>query len=259
MIQALGGVEGILEHTLFKGTYFPTWEGLFWEKASGFEESMKYKKLTNAQRSGLNQIPNRRFTLWWSPTINRANVSHIYIASYGLVSHIVAWFITSSVAHYCGSLFPVSGEWSRGRVQEFLIGKVQTLTERTKSVCCCCWVFFPQQIISQPNLPLSLLTVPSQMLLIFNMGSCRCETFFLLKTHKSGHCGVTRSIATPPVLVIISRRWPSFPDIKLVLSHTPGWRQEMSGLKKNSTQWPGQGLKKTLTTRRPLCFINLFI
>ncbi|OWK15459.1 hypothetical protein Celaphus_00000833, partial [Cervus elaphus hippelaphus] len=43
-------------------------------KASGFEESMKWKKLTNAQRSGLNQIPNRRFTLWWSPTINRANV-----------------------------------------------------------------------------------------------------------------------------------------------------------------------------------------
>jgi pre-mRNA-processing factor 8 len=74
MIQALGGVEGILEHTLFKGTYFPTWEGLFWEKASGFEESMKYKKLTNAQRSGLNQIPNRRFVLWWSPTINRASV-----------------------------------------------------------------------------------------------------------------------------------------------------------------------------------------
>jgi hypothetical protein len=22
----------------------------------------------------LNQIPNRRFTLWWSPTINRCNV-----------------------------------------------------------------------------------------------------------------------------------------------------------------------------------------
>ena len=92
VIQALGGVEGILEHTLFKGTYFPTWEGLFWEKvrgggcstdcgrqsppcrpsplspplqASGFEESMKFKKLTNAQRMGLNQIPNRRFTLWW--------------------------------------------------------------------------------------------------------------------------------------------------------------------------------------------------
>ena len=25
-------MQGILEHTLFKGTYFPTWEGLFWEK-----------------------------------------------------------------------------------------------------------------------------------------------------------------------------------------------------------------------------------
>jgi pre-mRNA-processing factor 8 len=74
VIQALGGVEAILEHTLFKGTYFPTWEGLFWEKSSGFEDSMKFKKLTNAQRSGLSQIPNRRFTLWWSPTINRANV-----------------------------------------------------------------------------------------------------------------------------------------------------------------------------------------
>jgi pre-mRNA-processing factor 8 len=74
VIQALGGVETILEHTLFKATGFGSWEGLFWEKASGFEESMKFKKLTNAQRSGLNQIPNRRFTLWWSPTINRANV-----------------------------------------------------------------------------------------------------------------------------------------------------------------------------------------
>ncbi|KAJ1680004.1 Pre-mRNA-processing-splicing factor 8, partial [Spiromyces aspiralis] len=41
---------------------------------SGFEETLKYMKLTNAQRSGISQIPNRRFTLWWSPTINRANV-----------------------------------------------------------------------------------------------------------------------------------------------------------------------------------------
>ena len=53
--------------------------GLFWEKASGFEESMKYKKLTNAQSSGLNQIPNRCFTLWWSPTINSTNVSHYLV------------------------------------------------------------------------------------------------------------------------------------------------------------------------------------
>lgn len=74
VIQALGGIDTILEHTLFKGTGFDSWEGLFWEKSSGFEDSLKFKKLTNAQRSGLSQIPNRRFTLWWSPTINRANV-----------------------------------------------------------------------------------------------------------------------------------------------------------------------------------------
>jgi pre-mRNA-processing factor 8 len=36
VIQALGGVETILEHTLFKATAFPSWEGLFWERASGF-------------------------------------------------------------------------------------------------------------------------------------------------------------------------------------------------------------------------------
>ncbi|GJX25599.1 pre-mRNA-processing-splicing factor [Tanacetum coccineum] len=36
------GWRGILEHTLFKGTYFPTLEGLFWEKASGFEDQMKF-------------------------------------------------------------------------------------------------------------------------------------------------------------------------------------------------------------------------
>nr|UXY87508.1 splicing factor Prp8 [Cryptomonas sp.] len=74
VVQILGGIENILEHTMFKGTYFSTWEGLFWEKSSGFEQSFRSKNLTNAQKFGLNQIPNRRFTLWWSPTINRANI-----------------------------------------------------------------------------------------------------------------------------------------------------------------------------------------
>ncbi|ORX74619.1 Prp-8-prov protein [Linderina pennispora] len=72
MIQALGGVECILEHSLFRGTYYPTWEGLFWQQQCFARGTQR--QLTNAQRSGLNQIPNRRFTLWWSPTINRANV-----------------------------------------------------------------------------------------------------------------------------------------------------------------------------------------
>ncbi|QRW11574.1 pre-mRNA-processing-splicing factor 8 [Ceratobasidium sp. AG-Ba] len=89
VIAALGGIEGILEDTLFKCTYFPTWEGLFWENASGFEGSMRYKKLTNAQRSGLNQIPNRHFTLWWSPTINRANVYVGFQVQLGLTSIVM--------------------------------------------------------------------------------------------------------------------------------------------------------------------------
>ena len=50
-LQALGGVEGILEHTLFKGTYFPTWEGLFWEKASG------YSPVNHTQTPKLNLDP----------------------------------------------------------------------------------------------------------------------------------------------------------------------------------------------------------
>jgi len=63
---------------------------LFRENASGFEESVKYMKLTHAQRSGLNQIPNRRFTLWWSPTINRANVYVGFQVQYP--SSIAVWY-----------------------------------------------------------------------------------------------------------------------------------------------------------------------
>lgn len=74
VIQALGGVEGILSHSIFKATGYRRWEGLYWDTNSGFEEALKYRKLTNAQRQGLSQVPNRRFTMWWSPTINRANV-----------------------------------------------------------------------------------------------------------------------------------------------------------------------------------------
>ena len=61
--MVLSVVETILEHTFFEATMFP-WEGLIWETVSGFEESMKFKKLTNPQRPGLNQIPYRvtRFT-----------------------------------------------------------------------------------------------------------------------------------------------------------------------------------------------------
>ena len=74
VISKLGGIENILEHTLFKGTFHSSWEGLFWESGNDLNEIKKYKTYTNAQKTGLNQIPNRRFILWWSPTINRGNV-----------------------------------------------------------------------------------------------------------------------------------------------------------------------------------------
>ncbi|KAJ2888662.1 Pre-mRNA-processing-splicing factor 8, partial [Coemansia asiatica] len=45
--------------------------GLITHNSTSFGGAMGQRQLTNAQRSGLNQIPNRRFTLWWSPTINR--------------------------------------------------------------------------------------------------------------------------------------------------------------------------------------------
>ena len=89
VIQALGGIETILEHTLFKGTGFDSWEGLFWEKASGFEDSLKFKKLTNAQRQGLSQIPNRRFTLWWSPQ----SIEQMFMLGFGAVG--LDWYISS--------------------------------------------------------------------------------------------------------------------------------------------------------------------
>lgn len=60
---------------------------------SGFEESMKFKKLTNAQRSGLNQIPNRRFTLWWS---RKSYLIHFVIVltftSYHKQEQRIHWF-----------------------------------------------------------------------------------------------------------------------------------------------------------------------
>jgi pre-mRNA-processing factor 8 len=74
MIQALGGIDAILEHSLFGATGFASWEGLFWDKKGAFEDRIKNDKLTKAQRQGITQVPNRRFALWWSPTINRSSV-----------------------------------------------------------------------------------------------------------------------------------------------------------------------------------------
>lgn len=74
VVQAFGGPEGIFKHTIFAATGYRRWDGLFWDSTTGYEEALKFRKMTNAQRMGLAQVPNRRFTLWWSPTINRSNV-----------------------------------------------------------------------------------------------------------------------------------------------------------------------------------------
>lgn len=74
MNNALGGVEAILEHSLFKGTGFPSWEGIEFDRSGGFENSKKDSKLAKQQRAGLSKVPNQRFALWWSPTINRSDI-----------------------------------------------------------------------------------------------------------------------------------------------------------------------------------------
>jgi U6-snRNA interacting domain of PrP8 len=83
--------------------------------ADNFLAVFRYKKLTNAQRSGLNQIPNRRFTLWWSPTINRANVYVGFQVNMGFdcctVSPCIEVLSWTSPSH-CGALVLPSGKLS---------------------------------------------------------------------------------------------------------------------------------------------------
>ncbi|EOB11301.1 Pre-mRNA-splicing factor spp42 [Nosema bombycis CQ1] len=65
----LGGPSLILKHTLFKATFSKNFSKLFWD-----DSYLSLKTNTFAQKRGLNQIPNKRFIFWWSPTINRADV-----------------------------------------------------------------------------------------------------------------------------------------------------------------------------------------
>ena len=74
VVQTFGGIESILSHSIFGATGYEAWEGLDWNRISKFEENMKGKKISHAQRGGLSKIPNQRFALWWSPTLNRSSV-----------------------------------------------------------------------------------------------------------------------------------------------------------------------------------------
>ncbi|KAE8301281.1 putative Splicing factor-like protein [Giardia duodenalis] len=70
-----GGVEEILHHTLYPATDFSDYKSVVWSTATEHETGLaKRTNLTRARRQGLSQIPNRRFALWWSPTINRSSV-----------------------------------------------------------------------------------------------------------------------------------------------------------------------------------------
>jgi pre-mRNA-processing factor 8 len=53
-----------VELKVFSETGYTSWEGFLWENQIGHEEELKNKKMTNTQRIGLSQVPNRRFTLW---------------------------------------------------------------------------------------------------------------------------------------------------------------------------------------------------
>ncbi|KAH9411623.1 pre-mRNA-processing-splicing factor 8 [Ordospora pajunii] len=70
VLQAMGGVEEVMKHTLFGATHFRHFSKVFWEETVIDGN----RRMTKAQKLGLNQVPNKRFMLWWSPTINRGDV-----------------------------------------------------------------------------------------------------------------------------------------------------------------------------------------
>lgn len=75
IIAIFGGVEEILCHTLYPATNFRDYQSVVWNTETEYEAGLaKRTNLTRARRQGLSQIPNRRFALWWSPTINRSSV-----------------------------------------------------------------------------------------------------------------------------------------------------------------------------------------
>eukprot|EP00477_Mikrocytos_mackini_P002140 GAHX01002346.1.p1 GENE.GAHX01002346.1~~GAHX01002346.1.p1 ORF type:complete len:2012 (-),score=317.38 GAHX01002346.1:41-6076(-) len=107
MMEAFGTMKEILENTLYPATGFKDWKNLFWEKPNTFEASAKNRKLTQAQITGLKQIPNRRFILWWSPTINRTEVFMGYkvqldlmgVYMHGKLTHLKVCYVQLMRSH----------------------------------------------------------------------------------------------------------------------------------------------------------------
>ena len=83
--------------------------------------ALKSRWGTKAQQSDLNQIPNRCFTLWWSPTINWENV---YV-SFQVQLDLIGIFITerSWLDIWCWSQYPQSTDY------QFLVCRWRTATK----------------------------------------------------------------------------------------------------------------------------------
>lgn len=73
LLVILGGVTGILRHTLFPILGLPTPTSAIWP-AGSYGPSLVRRSATRAQIHGQSQLPNRRFALWWSPTLNRSSI-----------------------------------------------------------------------------------------------------------------------------------------------------------------------------------------
>ncbi|TNJ26923.1 putative Splicing factor-like protein [Giardia muris] len=73
LLVVLGGINGILRHTLFPILGLPTPTSAIWQ-AGPSGSGIVRRGATRAQIHGQSQLPNRRFALWWSPTLNRSSV-----------------------------------------------------------------------------------------------------------------------------------------------------------------------------------------
>lgn len=68
-VGCFGGLDKILEHTLYSSLNIADFSDIqeIWDIP-------EYGRSTNAQKRGASVLPNKRFVLWWSPTLNRTDV-----------------------------------------------------------------------------------------------------------------------------------------------------------------------------------------
>ena len=120
-INIIAALGGRYLGTHIQGNILPNVrESLLGLKVSSFKKSMQYKKLTNSQCSGLNQIPNHCFMLWWSPTINLANVYISFQVQLNLTSMVYSCMARSLKIR---SSEPIYG----GKVSQFLAHNMSSL------------------------------------------------------------------------------------------------------------------------------------